>query len=213
MTWQPRRWSVASLRRQAASHTRLVGLLKISLPLAAVAIVVVLIMWPYVTDRVASGFRLTFADVDETADGTVTMINARYLGTDQRGQPFTITADAAAQNPAEPDRITLTRLAGDIALSDGPWIILSSDQGVYSQEARVLELSGAVSLYADSGYELRTERARLDLAAEVADGDAPVEGQGPLGHLQASGFRVTEGGQRLLFLGPVRLTLYPAAEG
>jgi lipopolysaccharide export system protein LptC len=213
VTWQPRRWSAVALRRQAARHARLVGLLKVGLPLAAVAIVVVLVTWPYVTDRVASSFRLTFADVDETADGTVTMTNARYLGTDQRGQPFTITADTASQDPDEPDRVTLTRLAGDIALNDGSWISLSSDQGVYSQEARVLELSGAVSLYADSGYELRTERARLDLAVEVADGDAPVEGQGPLGHLRASGFRVTEGGRRLLFLGPVRLTLYPAAEG
>lgn len=212
VTWQPRRWSAASLRREAARHARLVGVLKVGLPLAAAAIVVVLVTWPYVTDRVASGLRLTFADVESDADGTVTMTNARYLGTDRRGQPFTITAESAAQNPDDPDRVVLTRLAGDIVLNDGAWLSLSSDGGVYRQEARVLELAGSVSLYADSGYELRTEQATLDLAAEVAAGDAPVQGQGPLGHIDAAGFRVTEGGQRLLFLGPVRLTLYPAAD-
>ena len=211
VTWQPRRWSAASLRREAVRHARLVGILKIGLPLAALGIVIVLVTWPYVTDRVASGLRLTFTEIGADADGTVTMTNARYLGTDRQGQPFTITADSAAQNPADPDRVVMTRLSGDISLNDGSWLSLSADQGVYRQESRVLDLEGAVSLYADSGYELFTEAARLDIAAETASGDAPVQGQGPLGHLDAQGFRVTEGGDRLVFLGPVALTLYPAA--
>lgn len=212
-TWQPRRWSAIALRREAARHARLVALLKIGLPLAALGLVVILVTWPYVTARVNSGLRLTFADIDETAEGTITMSNARYLGTDREGQPFTITADSAAQNPDDPDRIALQRLAADITLNDGAWLALTADHGLYRQESRVLELDGAVSLYVDSGYELRTESARLDLAAKIASGDTPVEGQGPLGHLRAEGFRVTEGGERLRFLGPVRLTLYPAAEG
>ncbi len=210
--WQPRRWTAQALQREAARHARFVAGLKIGLPLAAAALIAVLVAWPYLTARV-SGLRLSFAEVEETADGKITMTNARYLGTDREGQPFTITADSAVQNPDDPDSIELERLAGDVTLNDGTWVTLSADGGVYRQDARVLELAGHVSLYADSGYELRTEAVHIDLNRRLAAGDGLVEGQGPLGHVSAQGFRVGEGGERLEFLGPVRLTLYPRAEG
>ena len=212
-TWQPRRWSAAALKHEAARHTRFVTGLKIGLPLAAAALVVALVTWPYMTSRVGSGLRLSFANVETTADGTVTMTNARYIGTDRGGQPFTITAGSATQDPDVPDRIVLDHPAGDVTLENGAWLSLSAVRGVYRQDSRVLELAGDVSLFADSGYELRTEEALIDLDRRTAAGDRPIEGQGPLGHVMAAGFRASDGGRKLELLGPVRLTLYPATKG
>ncbi|MEX2650644.1 MAG: LPS export ABC transporter periplasmic protein LptC [Alphaproteobacteria bacterium] len=210
--WQPRRWSATALRREAKRHARLVAALKIGLPVAAVALVAVLVSWPYVTSRDAPGLRLTYASVDQSADGTVAMTNARYLGTDRKGQSFTITAERAEQDPDRLDHVVLSSLAADISLDDGSWLSLRARRGLYRPDARTLDLEGDVSLYADSGYELRTERARIDLGAEIASGDAPVEGQGPLGHLVAGGFELDVGGDRLSFHDGVTLTLYPAVE-
>ncbi len=210
--WQPRRWSATALRREAKRHARLVAALKIGLPVAAVALVAVLVSWPYVTSRDTPGLRLTYASVDQSADGSVAMTNARYLGTDRKGQPFTITADRAEQDPEQLDHVVLLSLAADISLDDGSWLSLSARRGSYRQDARTLDLEGDVSLYTDSGYELRTARARIDLGAEIASGSAPVEGQGPLGHLVAGAFELGEGGDRLRFHDGVTLTLYPAVE-
>ena len=73
-------------------------------------------------------------------------------------------------------------------------------------------LNDGVSVFSDSGYELRTQRARINLRTTEARGDSAVVGQGPLGVLNAAGFEVRDHGRSVLFLGPVELVLYPKTE-
>ena len=47
-----------------------------------------------------------------------------------------------------------------------------------------MELDGGVNIFSDEGYEFRTERAEIDIDANTAWGDQPIEGQGPLGILK-----------------------------
>ena len=64
-------------------------------------------------------------------------------------------------------------------------------------------------MYSDDGLALRTAEADVDLAQGMATGDRPIEVQGPLGHLQANGFRLSRDGQSLTFTGGVRMTIPP----
>jgi len=203
----------ATLARDVARHARFVGAMKIALPLVAVALVALLVSWPYVTSREDEGFRLSYAAVEESANGTITMTNARYIGTDRQGQPFALTAASAEQNPAEPGRIALTGLTADIALADGPWLALQAERGVYWQETSKVDLAGDVQLFSDTGYELRTEAATVDLDAKVAEGSSPVSGQRPAGLLEAGGFRAEAATRKVRFFAPVRMTLYPSQAG
>ena len=202
-----------TLARDVARHARFVGAMKIALPLVAVALVALLVSWPYMTNREDAGFRLSYAAVEESANGTITMTNARYIGTDRQGQPFALSAASAEQNPDEPGRIALTGLTADISLADGPWLALQAEHGVYWQDTSKVDLAGDVRLFSDTGYELHTEAATVDLDAKVAEGNRPVSGQGPAGLLEAGGFRADAATRKVRFFAPVRMTLYPSQAG
>lgn len=209
---RPHRRPGNALAREASRHARFVAVMKFALPAAAVVLAAVVVTWPYLASREDAGLRLTFARQSEEANGLVTMRNARYVGTDRRSRPFTISAELATQDPEAPDRVALEGIEADITLEDGAWLALSAERGRFDREGQTLALLGTVALYSDDGYELRTEDVTVSFAERRAWGGRPITGQGPLGVIEAEGFRAEEGGRRVRFEGPVRLTLYPAAE-
>ena len=78
--------------------------------------------------------------------------------------------------------------------------------GVYDREAQILRLPEEVDIFSDRGFELHTTEARVDLARGMAEGDQPVQASGPLGVLEANGFRILQQSERLFFTGGVKLT-------
>lgn len=210
---RPRRWSSGSLARAATRHARFVAVMKLVLPLSAAALIAVVVTWPYVASRDDAGLRLTFAKESTEADGQITMLNARYVGTDRESRPFTITAERATQDPVTADRVDLVTIDADITLADGTWLALSAERGRYDRATQSLVLLGQVALFSDAGYELRTEDVTIRLDERDAASDRPVTAQGPLGIIAAAGFRAEDGGDRVRFIGPIRMTLYPSAGG
>jgi lipopolysaccharide export system protein LptC len=98
-----------------------------------------------------------------------------------------------------------------MTLEEGAWVMLQADAGLFHREARLLDLSGNVALFHDSGYEVRTEAAAVDLSAGTAQGEDPVSAQGPAGTLDAVGFTLIERGDIVVFKGPARMVLVPTA--
>ena len=190
-------------------YSRFVGLMKFGLPVAAAALVVLVVSWPETDDRDA-GFRIGYSLGlgDAEAPG---MVNARYVGTDANKRPFVVTADSATPEAGNPDRITLVALQADITLDDERWVTVIAETGVYDRLAQTLRLGEAVSLYSDDGFELHAGSALIDLEAASATSDAPVQAQGPLGILTADSFRIAAAGRRLHFIGAVTATIDPGA--
>ncbi len=189
-------------------YSRFVGFMKFSLPIVALILVVLVIAWPGI-ERQSDGFHLTFASIGSDESGAPGMVNARFVGTDGNGRPFLVTATTATQDPMQPDDITLNALQADMTLSNGTWLTLTADRGLYQRNAESLTLSGPVDLYSDLGYEFHAGDTRLDLAAGVAESAQPVSGQGPFGLLNAQSFRFSDNGQRLYFSGKVKLVVEP----
>jgi lipopolysaccharide export system protein LptC len=193
-----------------ARRSRFVGLMKWVLPAVALALVAIVVVWPEVSKR-APTLLLTIADVDVSGP-TIGMVKARYVGMDRNDQPFVITAEQATPRAEDRDAIDLNQLQADIALSDGRWLALSARTGLYHRTRETLSLEGPVTLFSDDGFQVNAERADVDLATGVVVSDAPIEGQGPLGHLSARSFKAVDRGQRLFFQGDVRMTIYPGTE-
>ena len=191
-------------------YSRFVGLMKFILPVAAAALVVLIVTWPETDDRDA-GFRVGYTAGGLGDAGAPGMVNARYVGTDGHNRPFVVTAESATAEPDNPDRIRLVALQADITLDDARWMTVIADSGVYDRIAQTLRLGEAVSLYSDDGFELHAGSALVDLEAGSAASDAPVQAQGPLGVLKANGFRIAAAGRRLHFIGAVRATIDPGA--
>ncbi|HZD26080.1 MAG TPA: LPS export ABC transporter periplasmic protein LptC, partial [Alphaproteobacteria bacterium] len=137
------------------------------------------------------------------------MLSPRYLGTDASGRPFTITAEKAVQDPHDLRRITLQTLQADMTLSDGTWVTLMAEGGLYHQGRQTLQLQGPVSVYSDAGYEFHAGDVAIDFGKGTASSQGAVNGHGPLGELRAEHMRILQGGQHLIFNDNVAVTLRP----
>jgi lipopolysaccharide export system protein LptC len=188
-----------------------VGFMKVLLPATAAALVLLIVAWPQFTIK-EEGFRLSVSKLAPSQAESLTMLNARFEGRDEKNQPYSVTADIATQSENDRDLVTLELPKADITLEDGTWLALTARAGEYRKEAQVLDLAGAVNLFHDKGFELRTESARVRLAEGMAEGAQPVEGQGSIGTIQAEGFRVLNRGARIFFLGRSRLVIQREAQ-
>jgi lipopolysaccharide export system protein LptC len=191
--------------RAGAGRRLVVAVLKRALPAAAILLLAAVALWPQIRG-LEDQRRLTFRRDAEAPADTLRMQQARFQGVDELGRPYTITA-RAAQQAGNGDAVLLDEPNADMTLQDGAWVFLQANQGTFRRTAQTLDLAGQVVLNHDAGYELRTERASIDLTARGATGDARVEAQGPFGTLEGSGFIATDGGKVIIVTGPATLVL------
>ncbi len=197
-------------RWRAVGYSRFVSLMKVLLPMLALVPLALVVAWPYLNAE-DSRFRLGFASMKARDAASPRMINPRFVGIDKAHRPFTITADLASDDSGSAATISLEMPKADITLDDGTWLVVSSEAGVYSRDVQSLALAGDVTLYHDSGYEIRTVAAEVDLAAGNASGSEAVAGHGPFGTLRSEGFRLRDKGKVIVFTGKARLSLSPNA--
>ena len=194
-------------RRLGSGYSRFVGMMKVLLPVGAAILVALVIAWPYLqpTD---GRFRIGFSSLVATQAERPNIVNPRLIGTDEKDQPFSVTADLAKDFYLRQDfwgetstPVELEMPKADITLKDGSWLVLTANTGLLMPKTKMLELSGAVNLFHDSGYELRTSHAMIDLQKGAAVSDRPVDGQGPFGNINAEGLRLTDKGKDIVFTG------------
>ncbi len=192
------------------AYSRFVTMMKVLLPVMALMLIVLVVVWPYLKlndTRFSIGFTaLQVGNVEDPA-----MINPRFQGADKEKQTFSITADIAKNLLNAEKSVELEMPKADISLDDGSWLVVTAKTGIYIREKETLRLNESVNLFHDSGYEFRTESADIDLTRGTASGSVPVEGQGPFGHLKAEGFRLVDKGKTIFFTGKSELTIYPGA--
>ncbi|MGZ9159364.1 MAG: LPS export ABC transporter periplasmic protein LptC, partial [Nitrospira sp.] len=199
------------LRAYRPKRMRAIRVIKVSLTVLAAGLIALLVLWPQLpvsTDRL----RIAFADLDVTGDD-LSMINARYVGTDGNRRPFSITADAARQPVPGHGILKLESPQADIHLQDGSWVMVTAKEGDYNDEDHMLTVTGAVRLFHDSGYEFLSSEANIDLEQNVVSGSNRITGQGPFGELEGEGFRFSKDGKTLVLTGKSRLKIYPGAFG
>ena len=193
--------------RAEASYRRRVGMLKWLLPAAALALTSV-IGWSWFNPS-TTAFRIDYSIEDFEFSGQDEMLNPRFFGTDSRNQRYTVTAESATRPLDGSEQVFLIKPKADITVAEGDWLTLNAEQGIYDRYAETLALSGAVSMYADNGFEMHTESAQFDLAGGTIESDSPVRGQGPWGFLNAKSFAYARKGDVLRFSGRPTLILYP----
>ena len=201
--WQPRHTSVA---RSVAQYSRFVGIMKILLPSAAGFLLLLIVVLPQFRQQ-DDRFRIGMNLIEESATDTLNMTNARYYGTDDKGQPYSVTAANVRERPNDDPAVDLTAPQADISLTDGSWLSISAHTGVYNRDEQLLNLDGNVSLYQDQGNEFHTGSARVDLDKGEAVGNDAVNSHGPFGSLEAAGFTMSETGKVVYFVGPAHLVL------
>ncbi len=197
-------------RRGGFGRSRFIATMKYILPGLATLLLVAVVAWPeFSSDN--DRFRIPQA-VGPIGTSRPQVLNARVLGVDSQSRPFQITADTSAlKNKDGREFYLLEQPKADIVLEDGTWVALTAIIGEYEENTKFLYLVGDVNVFHDAGHEFRTSKARFNLGDRSASGDDPVEGQGPLGTLQSEGFRIFDGGDRVLFTGKAQMFVYRSA--
>jgi len=209
---RPDRLSAAGAARirQAPTASRIarrrivVNLTKWLLPVAALLLLASVALWPEIA-RVRDQGRIAFRRAFSVEPDSGRMKQARYRGVDERGRPFTVTADSALQ--VGPVRIDLTEPKGDLVTENGSWVMVEAHDGVYIQRIGQLDLSHDVVLYRDDGTVMRTQSAAVDVKQGAATSSDMTHAEGPFGVLDAQGFTLVDKGAAIQFHGPAKLVM------
>jgi len=194
------------------SYSRFVALMRIALPATAGAIIILVIIWPQIGEK-SKNFQLGFSSIKIEDAGGQHLINPRFSSTDSKQQPFNLTAKIATQQKSDPNLVELTLPRADLTSKTGTWIALSAKSGLYNRGSETLKLQGTVNLFHDSGYELSTNVANLNLAKGTAEGNLPITGHGPSGTIKGTGFKIVGHGKKMIFTGKSKLIIYPVLKG
>jgi lipopolysaccharide export system protein LptC len=190
-------------------HSSLVRKLRLLLPLAALAIVVVMFSWSDM-DKISAP--VPREKISPQTVGKNELLSPKFQSEDSSRQPYTITAEKAFQKSENLDQVILDKPVADINLKDGTWVALEAVGGEFSQSSGNLILDGQVKIFHDSGYELHTEHMNIDIKNETLSSTKPVTGHGPGADIEASGLTGTGDNKTLIFTGPAKLTLRPAPQ-
>lgn len=192
-------------------HTRLVGWLKVILPLTALAILSTLFL---VARRVDPEAALPYAEVDvEDLAREPRMTAPTYAGTTEDGAALTLSASearpAADGTPAKAAGLRL-----ELATPDGGQTELLAAEAVMDDASRQVLLSGGVVLTTSSGYRLETAEVTAKLDRTGLESRSPVLATGPAGKIRAESMVLsqdnrTPGAYVLVFKGDVRLVYQP----
>jgi len=184
----------------AERHRLRVKRLKIALPLLAAACVAAVFVSLVVNRR---------PDVSLTGGQTPAIEMAAPLlrGIGDNGKPYEVKATQATQT--REGLVELTNVDGRIELEDGLMHILAA-RGAITPETGKGRVEGGVKIDLAGEYTFETERADVDMKAGIVTGDAKVRVVGPMGTIEAAGFKVEKSVKRVTFTGGVQSVLNPA---
>lgn len=194
-------------------HSRLVGWLKVALPLVALALLSTLFL---VADRIDPSAAIPYAEVDvEALARDPRMTAPSYAGTTADGMAISLTASAA--RPATDDRTALAEgVAAVLAMPDGGRAEIAAGLAEIDTGRGELRLSGGVTLASSSGYLLQAPGLTAALDRSHLASTGPVLATGPAGRIEAQAFTLDrqagedrENPYLLVFSGGVKLLYQP----
>ena len=191
-------------RHAASRHSRRVRLLKILLPIAGVAIALVVAAIVALKSFLPG---INMPGVLFSKDG-LTMVEPRLSGR-AKNRAYDVTAARAYQSLDNPKVVTLEKIDGRIEMPDQTWAKIEAKHGRYDGTTQKLVLDEGLSVVTSNGYRIEGALANVDLDSGRMTSDRPVTIDGPAGRIEAGGVDVTDEGHAIRFTGGVRMNLLP----
>lgn len=195
-------------------YSRFVAILKVGLPLIAVAMLAGLFLN---SEARRGGGELVFSPADLALLGEGMRVTGPvFSGVTDAQDRFRFTADAVTPDAAPPTRAGIETLTGVIDFANGQKMDISARGGEIEIESRKMTLRGAVRVETSDGYVFSADVARLDFAAGDLSAEGAVSGDGPIGRIDAGRLTVSPpSGERadrtFLFQDNVRVVYDPPA--
>ncbi|MGZ9108402.1 MAG: LPS export ABC transporter periplasmic protein LptC [Micavibrio sp.] len=184
--------------------------MRLLLPLAALAIVTIVMAWPRMDDNISS---IPKEDLIPQTTGRNELIDPHFESTTSNQQPYVITASRAVQSLKDQSLVLLENPVADVTIKPGEILNAKSERGAYRQDTEILVMDGKVNLRHNSGYLMTSERLNISMKDQLAWSELPVNGEGPAGTIAAQGMQADNVKQTLVFTGPAKLILNQSGKG
>lgn len=189
-----------------SGHDKVIGLLRIGLPMGVGVLAAFLVMAP-LTSAGDMSFVLDKNKV-EVARERLRIQSAQYRGQDARGRPFVLDAGSAVQRSSAEPLVEMDRLAARLQLPEGP-ATLRADQGVYDMAREQVRVDGPIAFRSADGYRLDTADAVADLRTRRLTSTGRVTGSTPQGDFSADTMRADLESRTVRLQGNARLRIDP----
>lgn len=201
-------WSarVRTTAVEALRYSRFVALMIRVLSLGAFLIIAAVLAFFFV-QRQPRQLSMSYEKLGRI-ENDLAMVKPKLTGTDDKGNPFVITADMAVQDAKNAKKASLRNLEADLVVQKNGWINARAKTGMVDMAAGQLELAGGIDLFTDTGYELHSRSASMNLKQNEVHGHEPVTGRGPEGTFRADKFHADRSTNLLTLTGNVRMTFH-----
>jgi len=196
-------WAVPGSR-----HDRLVRLAKIALPSAVGVLIAFLALAPLDREGDVS-FILDKNQVDNAPE-RMRVEEARYVGEDNKGQPFQIVAQRALQQTSDVPIVDIWGMMARLGLAQGP-LSIAADKARYDLDEQKVLVQGPVRVSGPDGYRLATSNVFVDLKNRNLQSRGGVSGRMELGEFQAGRLSADLGERTVVLDGGARLKIVQGA--
>ena len=192
-----RTWAVPGSR-----HDKVIRVTKIALPSAVGVLIAFLALAPF--DRSGDVSFILDKKKVENAPERMRVETAQYLGQDNKGQKFSITARQAVQRSSAIPIVDIQGMLARLGLRQGP-VTIAANQGRYNLDQQKVAIDGPVRVLGPNGDRLETRDVNVDLKQQKVESTGRVAGRMKLGEFTAGSLRadlnqrtvVLDGGARL----------------
>jgi lipopolysaccharide export system protein LptC len=183
--------------------------LKVMLPMVMAVTVGYLVYWWFEARGTVVEPAPVLGQVGQNDKAPVTVYDVKFDGKDNKGRPYSITADSMSHADGDDRHVSLRKPMADIVMASGAYVALTANDGMLDRDADIVTLNGDVTLFHDNGLSFQTPSATIHLKDKTAEGNDPVEGQNGDGELTSQGFRVLDDGDTIVFTGKAYMKIYP----
>ena len=191
-----------------SAHDRLIKWTKILLPAAAGVLLVILALAPL--DKKGDVSFILDKKKVQSAPERMRVEEARYTGTDDKGQLFEIVANRAIQPSSNTPLVDINGMFARLNLEQGP-LLIAANHGRYDLDTQQVAVIGPINVHGADGWQLQTRDVNVDLKRRQLASQGPAEGQMRLGQFRANQIRADLGTHTVVLDGGARLKITQGA--
>lgn len=187
-------------------YTAYIRFMKLALPLFAIGLIMVLILWPQITAIKTEPLNEADLKALKRAETENRLLNPVFNTEDKDGRPITITAAQASQKKSDEGLINLTSPSATLT-DQGEQSMISADEGTYNKIDKTIILNNNIVISGENKGTLTTD----SLTADINNGRAESESKATLttdqGTITGRKIIIENNGAKTTFQGPAKAVI------
>jgi lipopolysaccharide export system protein LptC len=196
--------------RAALRHSRRVRFLRLAIPVAIVAVLVIATVVTSLLNPLRMLAKLPVDIGSVVVSGTkIMMQQPRVAGFTKDNRRYDLTAQAAGQDLTKPDLVELQGIHATMETQDSGQFDTTARTGLYNTKTEQLTVSDNIVVTSGNGYRALLSEAVLDVKAGHIVSEKAVEVTTATMSINANRLEVIEGGDLMRFERGVTVVLVP----